>query len=486
MANGYRVGCLGTKRLLSWSTVACATALAVLAPIAQAAAPANDDRSQAQAIAVPASVPGTVVDATVQGSDPATCGSSAGSVWYRYSADRARRVVVDLAANGDLDAIVDVFRQRRSQLDPLDCEATDDNGAASVAFQAQRGQAYLIRVVRRAGSEPGTFRLATSAVQPPATPPGRSLAAGGVRDSVNRTLNPSDAWNVRLRAGTSYRVNVAAAGCVRAEIYAPGTRSFEDQDPVRVASCGGYGLFTPDPDEGGSGRYVIRVLATARGTAPYRLTVSPATSDDTAPGVQLLNFSPTRGALDGGGSDALDLYRFDIRRGSDLVLDLRTAGSFDLQLLSDTGRRLTCACGEDGDVALRTRLRRGRYFAVVRAQGTSKGTYRLSRITRGITSTRLRAAPGSVRPGGLVTLAAAVSGGAGGKTLISVERFDPLDGWQFYTRYEVRASGGRAAVRFRVPAVGRWRARARFLGSRAFSPSESRFAGFGAQTPIGS
>ena len=134
---------------------------------------------------------------------------------------------------------------------------------------------------------------------------------------------------------------------------------------------------------------------------------------------------------------------------------------------------------------LRSPLRRGRYFAAVRAQGTRKGSYRLSRITRGITSTRLRVDPRAVRPGGLVTLAAAISGGASGKTLIGVERFDPLEGWQFYARYEVRASGGRAAIRFGVPAVGRWRARARFLGSRAFSPSESRFVGFGAQTPIG-
>lgn len=476
---------MGRRETLSWSSGLAAALLALLAPVAQAAAPANDDRSRAEAITVPATANGTVVEATVERSDPATCGSSAGSVWYRYRADRARRVVVDLAANGDLDAIVDVFRQRRSQLDPLDCEATDDGGAASIAFQAQRGQAYLIRVVRRAGSEPGTFRLTTSAVQPPATPPGRALATAGARDSVNRTLNPSDAWNVRLRAGTSYRVNIAGSDCVRGEIYAPGARSFDDEDPVRVAACGGYGLFTPNPDEGGSGRYVIRVLATRRGTTPYRLTVAPATSDDTAPGRPLLNFSPTRGSLDGGGIDALDLYRFDIRRRSDLVLDLRTGGSFDLQLLSDTGRRVGCACGEDGDVQLRTPLRRGRYFAAVRARGTSRGSYRLSRITRGITSTRLRVDPRAVRPGGLVTLAAAISGGASGKTLIGVERFDPLEGWQFYARYEVRASGGRAAIRFGVPAVGRWRARARFLGSRAFSPSESRFVGFGAQTPIG-
>ena len=469
------------------NALAAVLAFLVLAPAALAAPPPNDARSQTQAIGVPESVEGTTVDATVEAQgEPSSCAAPAGTVWYRYVADRDRRVVFDLAAGGDLDAAIDAFRQRRSQLDPLDCEQTDDNGRASVGFDAQQGQAYLIRVTRRTGSEAGPFRLTSAAVQPAAKPPGATLPAAGVRNSVNRTLNPSDAWSVRLSEGVTYRVNLAVSRCANLEIYRPGTRSFSGGRRVETLSCGGYTLLTPGPDEGG--RYVLRIASQERGTSSYRLTVAAATGDDTSPGLKLFNYSPARGSLDGGGIDVLDLYRFDVRRRSDLLLDLRTRGTFDLMLLTERGRRLRCVCEDRGDVRLRMRLSRGRYFAAVRAQQQSRAGYRLTRVTRAITATRISvngASRATIAPGAFATFAASVSGGATGTTLIGVERFDPLEGWQFYARYRLRAVGGRTTVRFRAPAAGRWRARARFLGSRGFSPSRSGYVELNVQEPIG-
>jgi len=176
------------------STAALAILLA-LPSSAAAAPPANDDRADAQTITLPANITGTTVDATREANEPTDrCQNGGGSVWYSYTADADRRVAVDLQAEGNLDAAVEAFHVRRSQLDEVDCEDTDDNGAAAIAIAAEKSQTYLIRVSRRANSVAGTFRLTANAVEPAARPPGRKLPAKGVANSVNRTLNPSDAW----------------------------------------------------------------------------------------------------------------------------------------------------------------------------------------------------------------------------------------------------------------------------------------------------
>jgi hypothetical protein len=459
-------------------------ALLALPVAASAAPPANDDRADAQSITLPANVTGSTAEATREAAEPGVdCDNGAGSVWYSFAATDNRRVVVDLAAQGKLDASVDVFHVRRSQLDALDCEATDDNGAASVAFQAEKGQSYLIRVSQRANSVPGTFKLTADSVQPAARPPGKTLPGKGVANSVNRTLNPSDAWSVVLREGVTYRFNLVASRSVGLEVFPPGTRSFSSGDPVADISSPGYFIFTPSDGEGG--RYPLRVSTSTRGTTGYRLTVAPTTEDDTTPGRPLLNFDPARGSLNGGKIDVIDLYRFDIRRRSDLTLDLRTKGSFDLELRNERGRRLRCVCGDDGNAELRMTIARGRYFVALEARDNSRATYKLTRITRAITRTGLAVSSRTVRPGGVVNLTAQISSGATGTTLIGVERFDPLFGWQFYARYRVRATGGRASVAFKTPFQARFRARARFLGSRAFSPSQSAFREFSAENPIG-
>ena len=241
----------------------------------------------------------------------------------------------------------------------------------------------------------------------------------------------------------------------------PGTRSFSS-DPVAGTDGAGYFLYTPGPGEGG--RYPLRVSTSQRGTSGYRLTVAPAGPDDTSPGRPLLNYTPARGALDGGKIDVIDLYRFDIRRRSDLQLDLRTKGSFDLELRNERGRRLRCTCGDDGNTALRTTIARGRYFVAVEARSDARASYKLTRVTRAITRTTIAVSRREVTPGTTVNLTAGISSGASGTTLIGVERFDPLFGWQFYARYTVRAVNGKASIAFRTPYQARFRVRAKFLG----------------------
>jgi hypothetical protein len=89
-----------------------------------------------------------------------------------------------------------------------------------------------------------------------------------------------------------------------------------------------------------------------------------------------------------------------------------------------------------------------------------------------------------VPPGGSVVITARISSSASGTTLIGVERFDPDFGWQSYRRYTVRASGGQASVAFPTPFAARFRARARYMGSRALGPSGSGWREFEAVDPL--
>ena len=93
-------------------------------------------------------------------------------------------MVVTLAAHGNLDALVDVFRQRRSQFDPVSCDLTDDAGRAATNFRAVSGATYFIRVAEQANSESSTFALRLVLGPAPAQPPGRALRAGGIRVSA--------------------------------------------------------------------------------------------------------------------------------------------------------------------------------------------------------------------------------------------------------------------------------------------------------------
>jgi hypothetical protein len=463
----------------------------LLAPAAQAAPPGNDDRGSAQALAVPSTVRGTTVDATTEPGEPSACsGATANSVWYSIAPSAARDLVVELDAAGDLDAVVDVFRRDRSQLTSLACAQTDRRGRLTLDFSQPRNAALLVRVSQRENSASDAFTLRVVAPDAPERPPGRALGAAGASGSVDRIANPDDAYAVSLAAGRTYRVHVVSRErCVTAALYPPRTTSFDGASPVRSFDCDDYFIYTPGPGEGG--RYSIQVRAprSRRGALPYRLQVARAGVDDTAPGLELANDTRVRGSLRGSGADVIDLYRFDVRRPSILDLRLRAASSspFNLQLVGEGGRRIACACGDVGAQQIRLRLKPGRYFTAVRSRGGADGRYVLSRLTRVITRTRVLVdgeRDADLRPGQTATIGVRVAPDASGPVTVDVERFDPLAGWQFSTRFRRQAEAGSASIEFTPPSVGRWRVRATFDGTRIAAPSGPSVASFTVAEPL--
>jgi hypothetical protein len=454
--------------------------LGLLVPAAaQAAPPPNDDRANAQNLgSLPVSLRGTTVDAGLEENEPFSClGQTGGSVWYELPQTAQRNLVVELDADGDMDAVVDVFRRERSQVTGVTCAQTNKRGRATLDFRQSKNTSYLIRVAPLFNSVADTFSLRVVQPDLPERPPGRRLPAAGASGSVDAIANPDDAYGVSMRAGQSYRVHlVSKERCVQAALYPPGTRSFEDDSPVKRLGCNGYFLFTPAAGEGG--RYGLQVTAPRgkRGALPYHVQVAVAGPDDTAPGLDLPNDTRVRGSLRGSGADVVDLYRFEVRRPSTLDLRLRTASShaFNLQLLTGRGHRIACACGDFGSQTIQLKVKPGRFYAAVRSRSGANGSYRLSRLTRTITKTRVTIdgkRDAQVTPGSTVTIAVGVSPEGAGPVTVDVERFDPLAGWLFFTRYHRTASGGLATIAFTPPTEGRWRVRATFDGNRTFAPS---------------
>ncbi|MEA2449064.1 MAG: hypothetical protein QOG63_996 [Thermoleophilaceae bacterium] len=469
--------------LLAAFTIAALTAL--LPATALAAPPPNDNRANAQVIpSLPATVDGTTVESTREPNEAASsCADDDGTVWYKVTTPSERRgVIVDLSANGQLDAVVDVFRLRRSRLNPINCATTDDNGHATLDFLSTGDETFLIRVAPLVDSPQDTFRLSLRLGEPSAKAPGPALPKRGATGTLDRVLNPNDAYSVRLRAGRTYRFNLASEQCTSLALYPPGTTDFESDSPIKQIGCRGYTLFTPD--EGQSGRYSLLASAPRReGSTSYRLTAGLAGRDDIAPGRFLRNYERVKDSLNAKKLDVVDLYRFDVTHRSDLDLRLNAGGDFTITLLTSGGKKLGSESG-----GLTARLRQGRYFAVVKAARGEHGKYTLRRISRTITHSRTTfngRGRATVAPGQAVTLAAHVRPADRGKVRIRVERFDPVAGWQFFRTYKRRTrSNGDAPIQFTQRDVGRWRARVEFLGSRGSSPSASDFAYLKVQRPL--
>lgn len=462
------------------------------ATVAIAAPPPNDDRANPQTIELGSRTSGTTAESTREETDPgSSCGSAGGVVWYQFDATRDGRVIAAFQAEGDLDAIVDVYLRERSQLTPVNCDASDRRGAAAVDFEVERGESYLIGVSQLTNSEPGEFSLELGLAGPEASPPGRSLPSRGGSGSVQRVFQPSDAWSKRLREGTTYRVNLSSLGgaCMSLRVFAPDANDFDSDDPVAVGRCG-YALFTPGPGEGGRYSFLVQPSSGSRGVQRYHIQAATASRDDTTPGGFVRNHARVRGRLNATGVDVVDLYRFDVTKTSRTELSLDSVGGddMDLQLLTESGRRIACACEEESDEEIALRTRRGRYYVVVLAgNGRTKGSYVLTRASKLLTSTRLTvngSRSSTVSPGRSVRLTAAVSPSTSGPVEIVVERFDPIEGWQFQRSFRTRASGGRANASYRPPSEGSYRARAVFKGTRDAARSTSGLARFKVQSPL--
>ena len=143
-------------------------------------------------------------------------------------------------------------------------------------------------------------------------------------------------------------------------------------------------------------------------------------------------------------------------------------------LLGDHGQRLG-----GGETDLSRRILRGRYIVAVRTTNGGAGRYTLRRISRSITSTSTRingVSSAQSAPGQSVRIAATVTPGAAGPVAFTIERFDPLAGWQFFGEVRGSAAGGTAGIAFTPPAEGRWRAKTAFEGTRIAAPSRSGYA----------
>ena len=458
--------------------------------IALAAPPANDNRADATTInRLPASVKGTTEEATRESAEPfSSCGSGGGSVWYRINANQKQTIVLNLQADGDLDVVLEVFKAQRSRLTSEGCDTTDTSGHASVDFRTEADTSYLIRVAQLTSSVPGTFTLQAAVSEPPARPPGTTLPRGGVSDALDRVLNPSDAWSRSLSTGVTYRIHLAnlTDDCMSVAIFPPHTSDFDEDEPVDVMPCDGYRLFTPAAGEAGRYSFQVRAARRGSGTQRYHFDVARAGPDDTAPGIFVRNYQKMRGALHGSGIDVVDLYRFDVVKKSDLDLRLQTNGRLDLILLNDRGRRLACGCGEEGGVSIERPIRPGRYFAAVRAQGTSGARYTFTRISRTTTRTTAGFNRSVAPPGAGVHVGVHVSPGITGPATLLIERFDPLAGWQFFRQVRVSVGGGTGAYAFTPPSIGRYRAKAFFRGTRIASRSQSGYTYLQVAAPLAS
>jgi hypothetical protein len=471
-------------------SVAAGLAVALVVPLsgasaAAAAPPANDSRAAAQSIgALPVTIQGTAVEATLEADDPfpSCSGPLKSSVWYGFSPTKSRSVLLAFDAAGDMDATVEVFTRVRSQLGGVGCAVTDKRGEATVDFDVVAGTQYLIRVAPLANSVADRFTLRAVAPDDPAKAPGDRLPATGVSGSVDRFANPDDAWYVDLVQGRTYRLNFVTkgAGCAVVELFPAGTKHFGSGNSLRRRSCDAHTVFVASK----SGRYPMLVSAprASRTALTYRLRVGAALADDTAPGVTLPVDRNVAGRLHGSELDALDLYRFTVAQRSDMRLRLHTKRHFQLTLMTSGGRTL-----DVGSRVIERRMRAGHYYLAVRALDGADGSYVLRRHARAITSARMLVNGRSktvVAKGQTVSLVLQMSPAVSGAASLLVERFDPNDGWLFDSRYHPAVVSGRATVSYHPSGLGRWRVTGSFDGTSAASPSFGGTASFSVLEPL--
>ena len=463
----------------SISLLLVAILLLVSAATAQAAPPANDARTAAQSLTVPANVQGTTAQATREEDELPGCAPSRGSVWYDFSVPGPRQILVALDAAGDMDASVEVFSRSRSQLQSLGCVTTDNRGEATLDLDAQGGTSYMIRVAPLENSVEDRFRLRVVAPDEPARAPGQRLPRAGTSATVDRFANGDDAWAISMSKGRAYRINLVTRGdgCVRGELYAPG--NFQGEVEKSLA-CDDHVVYTPS--RSGTFTVLLRAPRGSRQQLTYRLRAGRAERDDSAPGITLVDDRRVRGTLAGNELDALDLYRFTIARRADLRLRLDTRADFDMRLMTSTGNRLGSA-----ETELVRRLRPGRYFVAVRARDGAAGAYTLSRLARTITRARMTVNGGrhpTLAPGQTASLSLGVTPTVDGRATLLVERYDPIEGWLYFVTYRVRVAGTAATVAFRPPFVGRWRVTGTYDGTRTSSPSSGGTARFDVLEPL--
>jgi WD40 repeat protein len=312
-------------------------------------------------------------------------------------------------------------------------------------------------------------------------PPGPPLPSGGVTDKVDPLYDQSDAWSLKMEPGITYRVNLSPRkGCVSIGVYPPATRSFGSGRRVVFRACGGYFTVTPGPDRGGTYSLLVSAPRGTEAVVGYHLRAAAAQPDDQGPGVPLSSDARVSGSLSGTSIDVVDLYRFDVSKRSTVQAALASSAGIQLALTRLDGRRIADATPGS---TLRETLERGTYLLAVSAPGRIGGRYTLALLVRVVTKTTLTAdgkARVTVPVGDTVVLRTETTPTPGGGTArLVLEYQDPLAGWVYRQSWDVIPG---SSVRFTPPAVGAWRVRATFFGTRGFSPSASRLVYVDART----
>ncbi len=115
--------------------------------------------------------------------------------------------------------------------------------------------------------------------------------------------------------------------------------------------------------------------------------------------------------------------------------------------------------------------------------GEPASTYALALVVRQLTRTTLSLASSELPQGATATFSIATTPRPDeGWIELQIDRFDPLGGWQFNRTIRVSAPGG--SVSWTPPSLGRWRARATYLGTLRFSPSRSDYVHLLVANPI--
>jgi hypothetical protein len=441
--------------------------------------PVNDELANASPLKVPVKVSGTTEGATYGDQDPELCSDAYAPVWYSLKPAQSSRVAVRLSVKGQVDAVVAVFRQDRSQLADLGCEVTGASGVAGVPFDTVRGTTYLIAVAAPYDAVSGGFQLETAAVPPIKFPGTRLSRDADVR--LDPLLHPGAVFSAQLSQGISYRIAATGpAACVHLAVLRPASRTTDDP-LAQGAGCSGYVLFTPELGMGGS--YPIVVSMDEGDSTRVHVALRAAGPDDLAPGLQLANGESHRGHLDTRGADVVDVYRFGVDKVGDASLVLRGRARADLLLLDQKGIQLACSCAGGPKEDIVKRLAPGTYFAAVRARPSERGDYALTLRLREPTTTTisLTRSPDGTK---LAATAKVSSAADTGRIVFELDRFDPLTQWRFVAAVTRPAGSSPLPVTIR-PQLGGWRIRAEYQGSLSASRSASAWVDFVVDTAHG-
>ncbi|MGZ4335560.1 MAG: hypothetical protein ACXVRJ_14985 [Gaiellaceae bacterium] len=217
------------------AALAAALAALLVTPAARAAAPPNDNRADAQAIdAFPASIHGTLVEATVERLDPqvSECGPIASTVWYRIDTAPDGTLSFALRGAGGVAPVIRIYARGGSALREVTCASADTGALATTSFDTTRGGNYFVLVGRKPASLDGDFDLQINLTLPPEPPANDKfgaarrlthLPASVTGTTVGARSEDSDPEGCDLAGATVwYRLRPAHDGLVLLKLHANG------------------------------------------------------------------------------------------------------------------------------------------------------------------------------------------------------------------------------------------------------------------------